>query len=242
MNGDAVVNWATTTDGYTLLMNENNGFEYAIQSKNDGLVPSGILAQNPEDRSEDALGFLDNVKPGLLYSKDQVIAKKENHLFFANKDKSASAFPTTGTRNYIVILANFSNTSTTYSQSNFNNYMNQVNYNGTGSFKDYYLENSYGQLIINTTVTVWVTLPNTHDYYGPDTKWGEFAYRSVQAADPYVNYANFDNDGDGTVDGIGIIHQGRGQEESGNTLDIWSHSWNLASAGYSSAQRTFDGV
>jgi M6 family metalloprotease-like protein len=165
---------------------------------------------------------------------------KETILNYVNR--SSRAFPTTGTNNLLMILANFNDTSTTYLQSDFNNYMNQVNYNGTGSFKDYYLECSYGQLILNTTVTSWVTVPNTHDYYGPQANWGEFAYNSVQAADASVDYSNYDNDSDGTVDGVAIIHQGPGQEATSNINDIWSHSWNLSSAGYSIAERTFDGV
>jgi M6 family metalloprotease-like protein len=242
MHGDAVVNWATTIDGYTLLMNNDNGFEYAVKSKNDDIILSGVLAQNPDKRGNDVLSLLAEIEPGISYSKAQVKAKKENHMFFRQKNKSVKSFPTTGTNNYVLILANFSNTATTYGQANFNNYMNQVNYNSTGSFRDYYLENSFNQLTVNTTVTIWVTLPQTHNYYGPQSKWGEFAYKSIQAADPYVNYANYDNDGDGVVDGIGIIHQGRGQEESSNINDIWSHSWDLTSAGYTSAQRTFDGT
>ncbi|MCX6277630.1 MAG: M6 family metalloprotease domain-containing protein, partial [Bacteroidetes bacterium] len=143
-----------------------------------------------------------------------------------------------------MILANFSNTTTTFTQANFNNYMNQLNYNSTGSFKDFYIEVSYGQLTVNTTVTVWVTLPNTHDYYGPGAKWGEFAFAAVTAANNQtsINFASFDNNSDGVVDGVAIIHQGQGQEETGNVLDIWSHSWDLSSAGYTTAERTFDGV
>ena len=57
-----------------------------------------------------------------------------------------------------------------------------------------------------------------------------------------VNYALYDNNGNGIVDGVCLTHQGRGQEESGSTLDVWSHSWDLASAGFTLSQRTFDGV
>ena len=141
-----------------------------------------------------------------------------------NTTKAAlsAGFPSTGTRKLLVILANFSNTTTTYPQANFDNYMNQVNYNGTGSFRDYYLEVSYGQLTINTTVTIWVTLSNTHDSYGPEAMWGQFALDAITAANNQtsVNFADFDNNSDGIVDGVAIFHQGRGQEESGSTLDI----------------------
>ena len=163
-------------------------------------------------------------------------------MFQIPKKNGAKSFPTTGNRKLLLILANFSNTTTTYTQAQFNNYMNQTNYNGTGSFKDFFLECSYGTLTMTTTVTAWVTLPNTHDYYGPDANWGEFAYDAVVAANSTVDYSQFDNDGDGTVDGVAIIHQGPGQESTGSTDDIWSHSYDLTSAGYSVAQRTFDGV
>ena len=244
MHGDAVVNWATTTDGYTLLINKDNGFEYAITDSNKDLIPSGVLAKNKIDRTDKDRNILSKITPGLHYSDKQIEMKKQSHMFYSQKSGPSKAFPTTGTQDLLMILANFNNTSTTFSQTNFNNYMNQVNYNGTGSFRDYYLEVSYGQLTVNTTVTIWVTLPNTHDYYGPQANWGEFAYEAVVAADNQaaINYANFDNDGDGEVEGIAIIHQGPGQEATGSTNDIWSHSWNLTSAGYSYAQRTFDGV
>lgn len=243
MNGDAVVNWATTPDGYTLLLNQKDGFEYAIKDDKDNLVLSGILAHNPGQRTVQELQFINVVSKDLRYSKEQVSIKLQTHEFFAAKANNLpKAFPTTGNRKIVVILANFSNTTTTYTQTNFDNLLNQSNYNGIGSFKDFYFQNSWGQLTITSTVTQWVKVPNTHDYYGPDAKWGEFAYESVKAADPYVDYSQFDNDGDGIVDGVAIIHQGLGQEESGSTKDIWSHSWQLSSAGYTTTQRTFDGV
>ena len=33
-----------------------------------------------------------------------------------------------------------------------------------------------------------------------------------------------DHDGDGILDGLAVIHQGAGQEMSGKSEDIWSHS------------------
>lgn len=238
--GDEFVHWSETVDGYTILNDGNNIFFYAILDKRGDLGRSGIQAHNINQRSAEEISFLSTIQKHNTFSKSQIDLLKDTVLKYASRN--SRAFPTTGTNNLLMILANFNDTSTTYTQSNFNNYMNQVNYNGTGSFKDYYLECSYGQLTLNTTVTNWVTLPNSHDYYGPDTRWGEFAYKSVQAADPYVNYSQYDNDNDGTVDGIAIIHQGPGQEATSNTNDIWSHSWDLASAGYSAAARTFDGV
>ena len=247
LKGDEFIHWAVTTDGFTIMPNKSGAYEYATLDARGHLVFSGVVVHNPANRGASEASFVQQLKPGLFFSKGQIDEMKALKLTEGNRAPSApliGGFPTTGTRKLLMILANFSNTSTTYSQSSFNNYMNQANYNGTGSFRDYYLEVSYGQLTVNSTVTIWVTLPHTHDYYGPDTRWGEFAYDAVVAANSQaaVNYAEFDNDLDGYVDGVAIIHQGEGQEYSGDPNDIWSHSWDLQSAGYSTAQTTFDGV
>lgn len=245
MKGDEFIHWASTIDGYTLLSDQNNAYEFAREASDGKLVFSGIIAHNPEMRGIQEDNFLRTIKKGLFFSASQISEMKK--LFSPAKATNATevgGFPTVGVRNHLVILANFSNTTTIYSQTTFNNLMNQDNYNGIGSFRDYYLEVSYGQLTINNTVTIWVTLPNSHNFYGPQSEWGTFAYDAVVAADEQagIDYSLFDNDGDGNVDGFCIVHQGRGQEESGNTNDIWSHSSDLAQAGYTASQRTFDGV
>lgn len=245
MHGDEFIHWATTVDGYTILSAKSGYYEYAQMMPDGRLGFSGIPAHMPGNRSAAETGFLGSIQPGLFFTSAQISEMKS--ALSANHSPSApmlGGFPTTGVRSHLMILANFNNTSTTYTQTQFTNLMNQVNYNGTGSFKDFYLEVSYGMLTVNTTVTIWVTLPHTHDYYGPQSMWGVFAYDAVVAADQQagVNFSQYDNDLDGYVDGVCIAHQGRGQEESGNVNDIWSHSWDLISAGYTTGQLTFDGV
>jgi immune inhibitor A len=47
------------------------------------------------------------------------------------------------------------------------------------------------------------------------------------AADPNVNFAPYDNDGNGYVDAFIVIHAGAGGEVTGSSDDIWSHKWTL---------------
>ncbi|GAO28439.1 M6 family metalloprotease domain-containing protein [Geofilum rubicundum] len=156
---------------------------------------------------------------------------------------NANVFTASGTQKLLVILANFSDTSPGHTQQSFDNLMNQTGYNGTGSFRDYYLENSGGQLEMVSVVTQWVTVPNNKAYYGPEDKWGEFAMHAVEAAAAAgVDFSEFDNNGNGTVEGVAIFHQGPGQEVTGSEEDIWSHAWTLSSAGFPSSRRTFNGV
>ncbi len=234
VRGDEYIHWAVSIDGYTLLPNEMGTYEYALVSIEGKLLPSGIKANNPENRSFKELSFLKTINTRLFYSSKQVIEIKEKCPINNHYGSKMGGFPTTGNNKLLLILANFNNTTTTYTQAQFDNYMNQANYNGIGSFKDFYLQNSYNLLNVNSIVTIWVTVPNTHNYYGPEAKWAEFVRDAVNAADVAgIDFSQFDNDNDGDVDGVAVIHQGRGQEESGSTTDIWSHNFNLTNGGFS---------
>ncbi|MCI0404768.1 MAG: M6 family metalloprotease domain-containing protein [candidate division Zixibacteria bacterium] len=105
--------------------------------------------------------------------------------------------------------------------------------NPTRNMTDYYKEISYGQTVILGTVFGPYTLPETNAYYtggsfgrGPYPNNGQkFTEDAVAAADPFVDFSQFDGDGDGAVDGLFIIHSGPGGEFTGNGNDIWSHAW-----------------
>ncbi len=244
LHGDEWYNWVATTDGYRIISNQQNIFEYAIVLKSGAIVPSGVKVSEIENRRAVEQNFLKTISKGPGINGETIRKIRDERRNGMLKSGTVSTFfPTKGKRKLLVILANFSDTNPSYTRADFNRYMNESGYNGTGSFKDFYLENSRGQLEITSVVTEWVTLPKPHDYYGPRAAWGEFAYTSIKtASEQGVDFSNFDNDGDGIVEGIAIIHQGPGQEVTGNEKDIWSHSWTLSAAGYNQAARTFNGV
>ena len=244
--GDEFIHWSETVDGYTILNDGNNLFYYAKKDRQDNLIRSDVQAHNINERDSNEGIFLRSLERHLRFSKNQ-IDQFRGIIYHRIERSRYGDFPTTGTNNLLMILVNYSDTDTTFIQTDFDNYMNQTNYNGTGSFRDYYIECSYGQLTVNTTVTNWVTASNTHDYYGQNDGSGydlhprELVYEAIQLVDASVNFADYDNDSNGEVDGIAVIHQGTGEETSGNANDIWSHSWALSGL-YTSTQRTFDGV
>ncbi len=107
--------------------------------------------------------------------------------------------------------------------------------------KDYYEEVSSGRFTVSpgpAGVVGWVNASNSHDYYGrqiggnTDTWPGDLVYEAVQQADATIDYSAYDLNGDCYSDTVAIVHQGTGQEASGNATDIWSHSWSLAGAQY----------
>jgi len=232
--GDEFINWGETVDGYAIVANSRADFVYAVIDADGNMVESNYKAQNPEQRSAEEVAFLADISKHLHYSDSQVEAKRS--LSFYRESTRRGGFPTTGQNlKMLMILANFSDTTpmATATQERFSNFMNQPGFNGTGSFNDYYKDQSHDTLSVVTTVTQWITLPQNHNYYGPQTMWNKFAKDCFAAADAAgIDFAQFDNNHDGTVDGVAIIHQGKGQEYSGNTNDIWSHNSSVTGVTY----------
>jgi M6 family metalloprotease-like protein len=235
IKGDGSVHWYETIDGYTALRNKNNDFVYAIQDENTNLVPSNVLVSNDLKRSTNYQS--EGISKKLLYNKTQVEEKRNGfHRDIIVKSENASkAFPTTGNRNVLLILIDFTDKAFAKANSDFDNLMNEANYNGTGSFKDFYLTSSYDQLTLTTTVTAWYHASNTLAYYGGNDENGyderprDLVREAVDLANANgVDFSIFDNDGDGEMDGVQVIHAGYGEEAGGETADcIWSHRWSL---------------
>ena len=107
----------------------------------------------------------------------------------------------------------------------------------TGSMTDFYLQSSYGQFLVDGDVFGWFRLPKTYaQYVGADNGLQSsepnartMAKDAVLVADPTVNFAPYDNDGDGFVEALFVIHAGPGAEESGSAAQIWSHRWSTTS-------------
>ncbi len=249
LTGDENLNYVYSQDGYTLL-HKAGYYYYAMHNQSGDLVASEYVARDVKNKSAD-ISFLQSIPKGLGYSEAQLAKRQIKRIPLAKESSlkasgiQKSTFPSTGQRKLLMILINFSDTQVSYPQEDFNAYMNEVGYKGKGSFRDFYLENSYGQLDIETTVTRWVTVSKGHDYYGRDDDENayELLIEAINLLDDEINFKDFDNDNDGTVDGIAIIHQGQGEEYTGSDENnIWSHSWTLGSALYPADPPVKDGV
>lgn len=237
LRGDEHLNWAETTDGFTLLRNAD-GFWTFAEKNGDGKLMASSMVYSGSSAAARAKG----IAPQLRFSAEQVNEamlrplsnafnkKPENkRLKSVSADKSQfmvdGTFPSTGKRKLLVLLVNYSDTKTTYPQKEFQNMMMQENYGGIGSLRDYYLQQSYGKLDLDITVTDWITLPKSKATYGADgAAYMIYDALSQLTQDKTIDLTQFDNDGDGILDGLAVIHQGYGQEASSNATDIWSHS------------------
>jgi len=234
LKGDEHSKWASTTDGYSLIFNGKGYYEYATLDSRGYMVPSGVIAKNIQLRTSSDINFLENIPKDVRYAKEQL--QMLRNVRQIKRTEAKRAFPTTGDRKLICILMGFKDKAFTKTQSDFENLFNQVNYttNGaTGSVKDYYQQNSYGKFNLSVTVKGPYTASQNMVYYGGNDSDGydlhpdSLVSEAVRLANPDVNYADFDNDKDGNVDGIYIIYAGYGEEAGASTNAIWAHAWEI---------------
>jgi len=112
------------------------------------------------------------------------------------------------------------------------------------SMKKYYADMSGGSFRITIDVEGPYTASNTWSHYGANTLTNSSSMsdrapaalvrEAVVAAyngGSGVNFAPYDNDNNGRVDMVMVVHAGAGEEVSQNPDDIWSHAWELSAAG-----------
>lgn len=156
-----------------------------------------------------------------------------------------------GKKRGLIILVNFSDVSFErgHNQALYERIANEKGYNEGkfyGSMYDYFYAQSLGQFELEFDIVGPVNVSNTQSYYGrnnsqgDDMRPGEMAREACELADRYVNYADYDWDGDGEVDQIYIVYAGKGEADGGAADTIWPHAWDLRSATGSSLQ--LDGV
>lgn len=232
--GDERVRWAQTPDGYSILVTKEGYYEYAIKNADGDMIASGVKVSNINQRSFRELSLLSSLPKNLFYSSSQIEAMNQ---IWEMGEKNSKAFPTTGNRKLVCILIGFTDKAFTKSRVDFDNLFNQVGYNAggaTGSVKDYYLENSYGQFNLTVDVFGPYTASQNMAYYGAndangnDVRPRNLVTEAVNLADPQANFANYDNDNDGTVDGVYIVYAGYGEEAGGGANAIWAHAWNIS--------------
>ena len=228
--GDEWLNGAETMDGYAVVQDQVTGYwEYARRSVKGDLMPSG-LRPGPHDPA------IEGIERGLRPS----LGMGARGLDHGDVSLPAAA-PSVETVNVPVILITFSDRTPKYSMANFQDLLfgdHPSIATGPGSMKDYYEEVSYGAFSVSSGpagVQGWFTASNGHDYYGRkegSKRAAELVAEAVRAADATIDFSQYDNDGDGYVDALIVVHQGMGTESTNDMSDIWSHQWYLSAAGH----------
>lgn len=244
--GDEFFHRTMTTDGYTVLKDARGDYVYA-QEDGARLVPSNVIAHNPQMRSAGELKLLTTLQKGLA-DKTMLASGKSMR---GNRDKMMAS-NRTDYQNFrgLVILINYSDRSFVYGNDYFDAMMNQRNYTGyystegyfvpcTGSARDYYYDNSmgafdpqfdiFGPVNVNYTSTTPQGYDNVSDIF----------VSAVNALNPTVDFSQYDGDGDGVVDMIYFVVAGYTANFSGNDSGyLWPHQYYM----YYYTDQKYDGV
>ena len=119
-----------------------------------------------------------------------------------------------------------------------------------GSVSDYFRDQSNGLFNLKFDVAGPVMLANDYAYYGADAdgeegmdaRPGEMVVEACKAVDPYIDFSNYDWDGDGEAEEVFILYAGLGQAAGGNSNTIWPHMWQISDATNYGSKITLDGT
>lgn len=158
----------------------------------------------------------------------------DKDAFIATAKRSSGAITTF---RILAILVQFSDNASSISASFFDSLV----FSSSGSsVRDYFDEISYNQfdlVTVNMPSSLgWQTAPQTYAYYVNGQNGTGMTYPNntqkliedlVDAVDPVVDFSLYDNDANGYVDILLVIHSGSGAEFTGSNDDIWSHKWSI---------------
>lgn len=248
MHGDEFCHFYFTNDNIPVAMGDD-GSVYHVKLENGELKLSSILVHEKNDRNVEEIQFVNDniksVKEFLSADWTEKIEKANTERFsrhYAKSKTRAVGVPTEykGDKKGVVILVNFANKEMSVSNADkvFDRMFNEVGYNengALGSVHDYFYDQSYGQFNLTFDVVGPVKVSNNYGYYGSngtglngkDLYVGEMIVEACRLADDYVDFSDYDWDGDGEVDQVFVIYAGYGEASGGAKNTIWPHESQL---------------
>src|SRR4030065_1891331 len=228
INGDEWSNRIETVDGYVVEKAESGHWYYISRYEGDTSILSTTLAHKlPKPALQR------HIRPGPGFRKPNPnIGLTQSPAADGLNSPMAAPYGTFNGK-ILFILAEFTNRAGTYTETGFaslisnniNAYLNKASY---GKVTLQPANESYGTS--NNGVIGWVNLGYAHPNTGSNTgsQNQKITKDAIIAADPYINYASFDTNGDGYVDAneraIVVIVAGYERSYSSiYTRTVWGH-------------------
>lgn len=245
LHGDEFYHWRTTIDGHVIISDVNNYLRYAIV-EGDSLRPSEMIAHNIENRSiseQEYINSFSSITKQFIQAEihEASTMALNDTLLFPPAQHAASNYeesqPVVGRRKVLTILIEFEDRKFTNTKVVFDSLMNQRNGSigpNQGSVRKYYLENSYGQMTVETTVVGPFEAENSHTAYqrkqgGSSYKSQKLVQEAIQKAKSVVDFSTLDGDNDGYVDCVHIIYAGTKYVNNSSTeVFIWPYKSSIS--------------
>lgn len=226
--GDEYVHGWETQDGFTAIHNPATGYwDFAVRDKTGHLKSSGLPLNS-------------DAEPASAHLRPTAVAQNEIRAASgapALGDTVANVPPPfgTGTSKVLFIMVAFSDEACTFTDAQMQANLFGGAATGPGDLDDYFREVSYGKLNMVGTVEGGVagcyTLPDTQSTYDNTPNNDEKLVKdAVDLANADVDFSDYDNDGNGLVDVLGIIYAGGGAHDGCDAAaddELWPHSSGL---------------
>ena len=252
LRGTGLHNWLEDLDGHPVLR-VDDAYVFATLDPDGHLQPTPLLVGRADPtRAGIPRGIVPTAPPAgpdLALPEAKAGSSGRGGLGAQPSGGKLSSLSGVGTVDNLVILLRFSDhgpggqNRTLPSDTDVWKIMNAVGGDPvlapTGSVRDHYLETSYGQLTIDSTIVFWVDVPSSETWYangnsGLTTRTWNLITDGLNLADPSVDFSQFDKDGDGWIDAITFLHSGYGAEWGGTDAygtyykdRMWSHKWSI---------------
>lgn len=237
LNGDEYFHYYTTDDGYAI-ERAADGFFYYLDN---GATIGTMRANDSAVRSAAERRFL-----ATLSKTEPAEALRQAGLRRSPQRSPGlmpTTFPTKGEVRGMVILVEYTDLAFTVpdARQEFSDMLNKEgysNFGGTGSARDWFVEQSSGQFKPTFDVYGPVRLPHPMAYYGEngsngdDLRAHEMLIDACDILDDEVDFTQYDVDGDGWIDNVFIFYAGYGENlgYGAPAEAVWPHSWDLREA------------
>lgn len=257
IHGDENHHYKTTLDGYRIDVDSKGYYRYVeYDASSNRMRLTDLRVHNVGERtSKETMRVSEMKKSSAIekeWNKRNMVRRKTigkplspsvinpegmawNPDMFSSRQHRVGTEPNES--QYLCILVNFADNKMKFKNQDFDNFLNQKGYDGYGSVKDYFRENSGGKFVPNFQTVGPYTLPYPQSTYATNNyDTGSdidprgmviHAIKAVREKNPDLNFKQFDNDGDGYMDNVYVIYAGYSEASTGNAADMWPHSWTL---------------
>ena len=226
--GDEQHHWLQTTDG-VMVVNTGRGYFVAEVDDQGRLRASSVLAHEAKLRLESETAVISRQQERRELFRQQS-AHGQHRAAIATP--SSPYLPHQGSPRILVILAAFQDVPFTVGnpQQSFGQFLSGEEQadlghkedKNTNSVMNYFKAVSQGQFTPQIDLAGPVTVSQNMAYYGADENVTALAQEAVEQLDGQVDFSQYDNDGDGTVEAVYIIHAGYGENIGAPSDALWA--------------------
>ncbi len=236
--GDEFHKVRETPEGFSVVQDGDGWWFYAVADEDGKLVSSGVKVGqgNPPASSFAARAVSDKRQ-----RFNQLQMESENIMNILRRQNPSTKAGNPVVKHGLVLLAQFTDVKFKYTKDDFVKMLTQEGYSvggATGSAKEYFEEQFGSGYQFDFYVSEILTVSQKRSYYGGNNSSGsdkapeEMVIEACREADAKgLDFAPFDQDGDGVVDNVFVIFAGDDEADyaSGHSDCIWSHAWYIYS-------------